>query len=207
LRNIGPQHFILNSGFQIPLKIITFANLFKKGVKVDKNKAFDIEFMRLSDGLHEFSFDIDDSFFKLFQQDRILGGNLTCDVTLNKEETLLQLQFETQGSVNTTCDRCLNGLAYPVESFETLIVTLGSSYIEQDVDVIEIPSTEHKLNVAQYIYEYILTSIPMNVNCDGLENVICDEQTLKHIVPEVQGENKDIADPRWNALKNIDLNK
>jgi uncharacterized metal-binding protein YceD (DUF177 family) len=174
---------------------------------VEKHKAFNIEFMRLSDGQHEFSFDIDDAFFESFPQDRIKSGSLKCDVTLIKEETLLQLQFETEGSVNVTCDRCLNGLAYPVESFETLIVTLGSAYQEQDVDVIEIPATEHKLNVAQFIYEYILTALPMYINCDGLENVICDEQTLKHIVPDIQKEGKDKEDPRWSILKNIDLDK
>lgn len=182
-------------------------SFFKTREEVEKLKAFDIEFMRLSDGDHEFTFDIDDAFFKAFPQDRIKNGQLTCQVALHKEETLLQFQFETEGSVNTTCDRCLNEIAYPVESFETLIVTLGSTYQEQDADVIEIPSTEHKLNVAQYIYEYILTALPMNINCDGLEDVVCDEQILKYIDPETQGEAKEPGDPRWNALKDIDLDQ
>ncbi len=174
---------------------------------MEKHKAFDIEFMRLSDGRHEFSFDVNDAFFEAFPQDRVKSGNLKCNITLVKEETLLQFQFEMEGSVNTSCDRCLNGLAYPVESFDTLKFTQGSAYQEQDADVIEIPATEHKLNVAQYIYEYIITSLPMYINCDGLENVICDEQTLKHIVPDTQDEARDKSDPRWNILKNIDLDK
>ena len=174
---------------------------------MEKHKAFDIEFMRLSDGEHEFSFEIDDAFFEDFPQNRIKGGSLKTNVILFKDETLLQFQFETEGSVNTMCDRCLNNIAYPIESFETLIVTFGSAFKEQDADIIEIPATEHKLNVAQYIYEYILTAMPMYVNCDGLENVICDEQTLKYIVPEKQGEPKENVDPRWNALKNIDINE
>ena len=175
---------------------------------MDKHKSYDIEFMRLGDGQHEFSFDIDGAFYKPFPQDRIEGGQLKCHVTMIKEEALLQFQFETEGSVNTMCDRCLNSIIYPIESFETLIVTLGSAHQEQDVDVIEIPATEHKINVAQYIYEYILTAMPMYVNCDGLENVVCDEQTLKYIVPEQKKkEDKTSGDPRWNALKNIDLDE
>ncbi len=172
---------------------------------MEKHKAFDIEFMRLSDGEHEFSFDIDDKFFEDFPQNRIKGGNLKSNVTLIKEDALLQFQFETEGSVNTTCDRCLNEIAYPIESFETLIVTFGSEFKEQDADIIEIPASEHKFNVAQYIYEYILIAMPMFVNCNDLENVVCDEQTLKYIAPETMGEANEKLDPRWNALKNIDL--
>ncbi len=174
---------------------------------MEKHKAFDIEFLRLNDDEHELSFDIDDAFFEAFPQNRIHGGNLKSVVTLRKEDALLQLQFDTEGSINTTCDRCLNSISYPIESFETLIVNLGTDYKEQDVDVIEIPATAHKLNVAQYIYEYILTAMPMFVNCDDLENVVCDEQTLKYIVPLPGNEADDKSDPRWNALKNIDLDE
>jgi uncharacterized metal-binding protein YceD (DUF177 family) len=174
---------------------------------VEKLKAFDIEFMRLGNGIHEFNFEIDNAFFESFPESRIKSGSLQSKVNLQKDETMLQLRFETEGSVNTDCDRCLNRIDYPVSSFEHLIVTLGSQYKEQDLDVIEIPATEHKLNVAQYIYEHILTSLPIYVNCDGLENITCDEQTLKYIEPDVQGEGKEETDPRWNALKNINLDE
>jgi len=174
---------------------------------VERHKAFDIEFMRLADGLHEFEFDINDTFFEPFPQNRIFGGELSCKVKLIKEETLLQLLFDTEGSVSTQCDRCLNEIKYPVKSSEKLIVTLGKDYKEEDLDVIEIPASEHKLNIAQYVYEYILTSLPMYVNCDGLENMVCDEQTLKFIVPEQKEVDNEPGDPRWNILKNIDLDK
>ena len=174
-----------------------------------KFKAYAIEFAKLANGEHTFEYSVNDAFFAEFPESRIKHGQVECRVTIDKEDDVLQLLFETEGSVNTTCDRCLNSLAYPIQSEDRLIVTLGSDFEEQDADVIVIPGSETELNVAQYIYEYIHIALPMIINCDGLENVTCDEQILKYInhTTEEEAPEEPEADPRWNALKELKSKK
>ncbi len=175
---------------------------------MEKFQEYAIEYAKLANGQHTFEYTVSDAFFGAFPESRIKHGTVQCRVTIDKEDDVLQLLFETEGSVNTTCDRCLNSLAYPIQSEDRLIVTLGSDYEEQDADVIVIPDSETVINVAQYLYEYIHIALPMIINCDGLENVECDEQILKyinHTAEEAPDEPE--ADPRWNALKDLKSKK
>jgi uncharacterized protein len=177
--------------------------------KVKPLQEFDIEFARLNNGQHLFEYRITNRFFEAFPESPVKSGDLKCDVVMDKQETMLQFDIRIKGHVDTTCDRCLNSLAYPVETENYLVVNLGSQYQEQDVDTVEIPVSSHMFSLGQYIYEYILMGLPMVVNCDGLENIVCDEQTLKYLKREEEagGEQGEAEDPRWSGLKGLKNDK
>ena len=62
-----------------------------------KSKDFEIQFSALKLGSHQFNFDIEDSFFTLFDYSEIEKANISTSITLVKKATLLQLNFAITG--------------------------------------------------------------------------------------------------------------
>ena len=167
-----------------------------------KKRNFDITFSGLSLGEHLFTFDVNDAFFDLFgytEYDQ-LAGNV--EVALHKHNTFLELTFRFNGSIAATCDR--SGLAFTEQlnnEFE-LLVKFGESFNDDDDEQLILPQGEFQLNVAQYIYELIVLSIPQ-------KHIHPDVESGK-IVPEFEVEDEaelteesEEIDPRWDKLKDL----
>ena len=167
-----------------------------------------IEFGSLPLGQHEFEFEVGDSFFQLFENSIVQHGNVDVLVVLEKKSNMLLLDFTLQGRVMVTCDRCLDDLELELEGFSELIVKLGDHTEEESEDVIMIPATEHQLDLSQLIYEYISVMIPMrNVHPENEEGKsTCNPEILREIEKHQQQPEMDETDPRWEMLKNINLN-
>jgi len=121
-----------------------------------------IEFGALPKGQHEFEFEVDDSFFQQFEGSIISRGHADVLVVLERQQdNLLLLDFTIEGTVTVTCDRCLDDLDLDIVSYNELVVKLGEQAEEQSDDVIVIPSGEHNIDIAQFIYEYVTLAIPM----------------------------------------------
>ncbi|MGB1931888.1 MAG: hypothetical protein ACPHL8_02420 [Flavobacteriales bacterium] len=56
-----------------------------------KSKDFEIQFSALKLGSHQFNFDIEDSFFTLFDYSEIEKANISTSITLVKKATLLDI--------------------------------------------------------------------------------------------------------------------
>lgn len=170
---------------------------------------FEIEFGGLDFGTHEFDFEITDEFFSHFEYSKIKNGALQVQVLLDKEEGFMSLTLQISGTVNLACDRCLNRIDYPIETTQVLIVNQGeeSGETDADVDSIILADGETRMDVAQHVYEYINLALPLTVNCDGLENVVCDEATLRKLKAVEQTGNIETTDPRWDKLKDLDKTK
>jgi uncharacterized protein len=176
---------------------------------VDVFKEFDIEFKGLKEGKHPFSFDISKRFFDDFENSLIHDGNLKAKVLLTKNPTFFTLDFEIEGDIKSTCDRCLDPITFPVNQTGKMIVKFGDAYDEPSEDVIVLPHEEHHINVAQLIYEFIVFSLPMQVMHKTNE---CNPEMLAKLnqlkVGISDSEKDEDIDPRWNILKNLtDKNK
>ncbi|MDD2288011.1 MAG: DUF177 domain-containing protein, partial [Bacteroidales bacterium] len=69
-------------------------------------------------------------------------------------------------------------------------------------DIIEIPVLEHKIDLKEYVYQYIILAKPMKCSHKDGE---CDEDMLERLAQlntEIIAEE---VDPRWEALKNIKI--
>lgn len=169
---------------------------------------FIIPFVGLSLGEHEYDFKMNESFF---DDNHILASinKLTLDVhlKLNKQSTMLILSFKLKGIIDTLCDRCATELQLPIENQQQLIVKLGGNLSEESDEIVYLPSSEHELDVSQYIYEYVLLAIPQR--CIHLDDEkgksTCDKKALKKLKELSVNEEKK-TDPRWDALKKITLN-
>lgn len=165
---------------------------------------FSIKFVGLKNGKHEFDFSITNKFFEDLDYSEIREGKLEVKMEMDKSETMMVLQFDIEGKVETTCDRCAIGFSYPIKSERRLIVKLGNEVSEESDEIIVIPRTEYQINVSQFIYEFISLELPVRKTaCDDDENSpLCDESVIGKIDEEKEKENKEV-DPRWAALKDL----
>ena len=167
-----------------------------------------INFGSLASGEHEFEFVINDSFFKRFENSVIEKGSVDVLIVLEKKDKMLLLDFTMEGTVTVQCDRCLEDLDLDIEGYNELIVKIGDEKEELSDTVVVISSKEYEIDVAQFLYEYLTLMIPMrNVHDENENGQKCDPEVLKELEKHITHETPEPpSDPRWDALKNINLN-
>ncbi|MCU4165402.1 YceD family protein [Carboxylicivirga caseinilyticus] len=177
---------------------------------MDRRRDYDIPFKGLKEGLHEFNFEISESFFKLFEQPLVENGNVKAKVELKKSSALMSLTFDISGEVESVCDHCLDALNLDVNYHTLVYLKFGEEYDEPTDEIIVLPHEAHEINVAQLLYEFICVGLPIRhvhpEDEDG--NLTCDPEMLnrldEYLVEEASDEEQDdYIDPRWEALKNL----
>jgi uncharacterized metal-binding protein YceD (DUF177 family) len=169
---------------------------------------FRIQFGSLQNGEHEFEFEVDDKFFEHFENSIIRHGFVDVLVTVNKKDYMLAVDFTMDGTVAVQCDRCGENMDVEINGYDELTVKFGEENETEDDDVIIISPKENDLNVAQFIYEYATLLVPMrNVHPDQAGPNACNPETLKKLEALAPHEEEiKETDPRWDILKNINLN-
>lgn len=175
---------------------------------MERNVDTEIQFSGLKSGIYNYDYTLDDSFFSEFKNEKILGGKVFFDVKLEKKESLMLFNFAYSGKVRTTCDRCLEELEWPIEGKEMLCVKLSDTETSDDENVVILPESAFKIDLAQWMYEYVAVSMPIQcVHPDDTDgNPTCDPEMLKYISDENENDNENQdeetegIDPRWEAL-------
>ncbi len=169
-------------------------------------KQFSIPFTGLKIGKHLFDFEVNNSFFDAFEYSLVKKGDLKVHVELDKQETMMILNFEINGKVSLTCDTCLSECLAPLEIKERQIIKFTEDDLESDdLEIIMINKRESEIDVSELIYEYINVSIPYIVNCNEVgENLQCDPEMIAKLESfSVHKKENTNADPRWDALKKL----
>lgn len=171
-------------------------------------KEFNIQFIGLKLGEHHFEYDIDKKFFEEFEYDEFNDVNLKINLGLNKKTTLLELHFEVSGTVNVNCDLTNEPYNQEISNEFDLVVKFGNEYNNDNEDILIIPHGEYEINVAQYIYELIVLSVPTKLVHPGVKDGTLDSEILKkleELSPKGLDKKKDNeeTDPRWNTLKKL----
>lgn len=174
-------------------------------------KQYRIPFSGLAAGKHDFEFEINDKFFDCYEHSLVKKGELTAKVSLQKQEGMLIVNFDINGTITLTCDVCLAEFDAPVSFQERLIVKFVNEEWDQETDeVIILNKTDHELDIATLLYEYINVQVPYYAKCSeqGV-NITCDPEMLAKISTEEETQSDidtENIDPRWAALKNIKNN-
>lgn len=172
---------------------------------MDKLRNYDVSFSGLKNGKHEFKFEIDKTFFQLFDTEQeFTNPKIEVDILLEKHTTFLEFEIKVHGTVELICDITNDAFDYPIENQIRVLVKFGEEYDDSEEDVITIPAGDHAFNAAQLIYENVQLSIPMkklspNVSDEDLE--LLDQFSPKDI-EEIEEEEHE-SDPRWDALKKL----
>ncbi|HXH99263.1 MAG TPA: DUF177 domain-containing protein [Sphingobacteriaceae bacterium] len=168
---------------------------------------YHIPFTGLKFGKHQFDFEVNEAFFKEFEYSLVKNGDLKINLELDKQESLLILQFDISGQIFLSCDLCLAGFPSDVNIIERQIVKFSNDEnLEDNTDeIIVLNRSEHEIDVSGLIYEYVNLAVPYISRCNNEGNTEwCDKEMIQKLSElSFKDEKTDNADPRWEALKNI----
>ncbi len=171
-------------------------------------KEYTIPFVGLKQGLHQFEYQIDNTFFEHFEYDEFHTSAVHVDLEFTKKTTLFELQFRAKGTVNVNCDLTNEPFDLPIENDLFLVVKFGEEYNDENEELLIIPHGEYEINVQQYIYELIVLAIPSKRVHPGVENGTLQSdilEKLEELSPKEKKrkDDKEETDPRWDKLKNL----
>ena len=170
-------------------------------------REYEIAFVGLKPGIHEFTYGITDKFFEQFQQQDFSNCIATVNLKLDKKTGFLLLTFSIGGQLDVVCDRCNGNL--PLELWEefNLMVKLAEdpeqmNRQEEDPDVYYISRGESHIDVANWIYEFINLSIPMQKACDfeKMDGPHCNAAALETLKKMEELKEKK-ENPIWKGLE------
>jgi uncharacterized metal-binding protein YceD (DUF177 family) len=175
--------------------------------KMMELKDFNIPFTGLKEGKHQFEYQIDNSFFKLFDFDEFNETAINATLEFHKKATMLELTFNATGNVNVNCDLTNEPFDQPIEGDLDLLVKFGNEYNDENEEILIVPHGEYEINVAQYIYEMIVLAIPSKRIHPGIEDGTLQSEILDKLEELQPGtdkkETEEEIDPRWNTLKKL----
>lgn len=177
---------------------------------MDTLKPFKIPIKGLKPGIHQYQFDVDRLFFSHFEKSPIEEGNIKVELKIDKRPEMLVLDFDFFGKTATSCDRCLANIQLPLTGKDQLVVKFSEIDKEDDEEVVYLPWETPELNVAPFIYENIVLSLPMIkvYDCETEAPQPCDKKMLEYLnndqsIPsaEAQGEEPENSNSIWSELK------
>lgn len=177
---------------------------------MSRRREFEIAFVGLKPGVHEYDYEINDRFFEAYQQQDFKNCHARVKLFLDKKSSFMLLRFEVGGQLEVTCDRCNSRLSLELwDEFNITVKMVEEPELmngqEDDPDVYYINRGESHLDVADWIYEFINLSIPMQKSCsfENMDGPYCNKSAmdmLKKMVSEE--EKKDItSNPIWKGLE------
>ena len=180
-------------------------------------KNFDISFIGLKDGVHQFDYNISKEFFDFFNYEEFYNSNVNVSLSFLKKPTLFELTFTFSGNVEVACDISNELFQQPIETEMFLIVKFGDEFNNENEELLIIPHSDYKLNIAQYIYEAIVLAVPIKKVHPGVEDGTLKSEILDKLDEfKIKDNNTEenhldvdsnAIDPRWNKLKSILIEK
>ena len=161
--------------------------------------AYSIPIQGLKTGIHRFKFVLDGTFFGNFEESPIAECSLQYSVQLDKRPDMLLFEFEMEGFVPAECDRCTAEIELPVEAQRQLIVKYGDAEGETEDEVVFIHQDAFEFNLAPYLYEFTVLSLPITntYDCQSDEQPPCNFEVLNYLKNDVQTNSGTI----WDVLQ------
>lgn len=171
-----------------------------------ENDSYAIGVSGLKLGKHTFDWEVNTALLNAYGVDHLRDVAIECTLDLEKKERLMRLDFELKGDVVTDCDRCGLPMTLTLDLENRLVVRFAEESDFSDDEVVFLAELESKLDVGQFIYEFIMTGLPTRlVHPEGE----CDPEVESFLAeaPSEEGqgdeEKEEKIDPRWEALKKL----
>jgi DUF177 domain-containing protein len=171
------------------------------------SREFEIAFVGLKPGVHEFNYEITDKFFERFQEQDFKNCQAGVKLLLDKKNGFMLLKFELSGKLEVICDRCNNKLPIDLWDEFNLIVKVVDepekmNEQEEDPDIYYISRGESHIDLANWIYEFINLSIPMYKTCnyENMDGPYCNKEA-KEMLKRMENDKQEEENPIWKELK------
>ena len=168
--------------------------------------AYSLPIQGLKNGIHKYNYVLDGSFFKEFEASPINSCEIEVEVELDKRSDMMVFHAILTGWMDTTCDRCSAGIEMPMEGEHDLFVKYSEEKEEDDDEVVFISREMPSFNLAKYLYEFAVLSLPISntYDCENDEIRPCDMDVLKYLEGLDTSKDNDTPDESiWDALKDI----
>jgi len=175
---------------------------------MNRRREFEIAFVGLKPGIHEYNYVINDKFFEIFQQQDFRNCEANVRLLLDKKNSFMLLKFEIGGTLEVTCDRCSNNL--PLELWDEFNITVKMveepelmNGQEDDPDVYYISRNEGHIDVSNWIYEFINLSLPMQKTCnyEKMNGPYCNEIARELLQRSQPDKKEEKNNPIWKGLE------
>ncbi|MBS1753994.1 MAG: DUF177 domain-containing protein [Ferruginibacter sp.] len=177
-------------------------------------RAFEIAFVGLKQGVHEFNYTVDDKFFVEKGDPDFTNCTANIKLLLDKKSSFMLLKFEIGGKADVICDRCGNSLGMDIWDEFSMLVKLVENpdemnAQEEDPDVFYISRTESHIDVANWIYEFVLLSFPLQKLCspDEMGGPQCNKEVLEKLKNMEAKEEQTNANQLWKGLEQFKKTK
>jgi uncharacterized metal-binding protein YceD (DUF177 family) len=186
-----------------------------------KFDTYKVDLRNLSLGVHPYEFLLENKFFMDIDGPDVQKGKVKVFLTIKHSAMMFEMNFQFEGIVFVSCDRCLDDMELPIETKNRLIVKFGKEYAEESDEIVVIPEEEGAINLAWFLYEFIALAIPMkHVHQPGKCNKLMSTKLKKHSAKSTSeaddyaGDEADdvmitddeaeaATDPRWDSLKDF----
>ena len=171
-----------------------------------KSREFFIPFSGLKLGKHEFAYQIQNTFFDSFGYTEFNGADIAITATLDKMSTMMELSITAAGTVNVNCDLTNEPYDQTVNSNLDLVIKFGEDFNNEDDELLILPYGEHQVDIAQYIYEMLVLSLPAKrIHPGVLDGTLKSAalEKLQELAPKEQNNVSKDTDPRWDGLKKL----
>ena len=193
---------------------------------MSKFEQYNIVLKDLTDETRVVEYDLDNAYFKKIDSPEVQIGNVKAKVSIQKKMDAYELKFDVDGTIVIPCDRCLDNMEQAIHYKDKLLVKFGDSFSEED-EIVIVPESEGAINIAWFLYEFIVLNIPMkHVHAAGECNKMLVGKLKKHITRQKSDDDDDDddnsvldfdddddftvnetqTDPRWDGLQNIKEN-
>lgn len=172
-----------------------------------KRREFEIAFVGLKPGIHEFTYEVEDSFFAEVESRDFNNCSALVKLQLDKKSSFMLLKFEVGGTSDVDCDRCGNKLTMELWDEFNMVVKMVENpeemnEREEDPDVFYISKTESHLRLNDWIYEFVSLSIPFQKSCSEEEmgGAKCNLEVLAKLNEMKVSEEARNANALWKDL-------
>ena len=174
-------------------------------------REFQIPYVGLKIGVHQFEYQIDSRFFKHFEESPISDCAVKVRMEFEKSETLFTLTFYIDGTVRAACDTCLEPFDKEIFGDYKCLVKFSdelSKGSNDDDEMIYISRDAAYIDVSHLIYEYICLCLPMQLlGCkEPGKDERCNQEVIKRLKKDVKKETDEV-DPRWDMLNKLKFDK
>jgi uncharacterized metal-binding protein YceD (DUF177 family) len=184
---------------------------------------------------YTYEYVLDESFFEEIDGPEVKQGKVNVAVEVIRASSAFELNFDIEGVVMATCDRCLDDVEVSVEAQNRLIVTFGEAFDDVGDDHIVIDEEDGTIDLSWYLYEFVALAMPLkrvhepggcNEQMVGKLRELCvedsssedetdedyeadeDDETdedYEDDETDEAGDNEGVTDPRWDALRRLKI--
>lgn len=164
-----------------------------------------INISNLSDGVHEYIFDVDPLSIGL---DDRFKGTIKVEATLQKNMNQYYLKSALHFNCICECDRCLNQFSMKIDKQYSIVYIKdaeGSAFRDEAEEMQFLSSDANYIDLDDDIRQYALLTIPAKLLCKEDCLGLCPECGANRNVIQCDCDKKTM-DPRWDKLKKLTFN-